>query len=135
MIAEGIILAYGSYIRKINGQKPNVQGVLVSTVDRRSKPRRNMQLGITLETPAGSQSLPASLRDISLSGAFIETNSALPTSAPLIMAFKPIDAPSRSGFRLYARVIRHTQTGIGVAFLPMPSDVINALSKALSLNE
>jgi hypothetical protein len=108
----------------------------VSTVDRRSKPRKNLQLGIMLETPSSSQPLAANLRDISLSGAFIETSTMLSTSAPLIMAFKPADTtPRRTGFRLYARVIRHTQTGIGVAFLPMPSEMITALGKALSLNE
>lgn len=100
-------------------------------MDRRLNPRKHLQLNITLETPSSSQPLTAYLRDISVTGAFIETETVLSTSAPLIMAFKLSDSV-HNGFRLYARVIRRTKTGVGVAFLPMPSEMTNALSKALS---
>src|SRR5688572_17929935 len=101
-------------------------------MERRWSPRKNLQLGITLEIPSNSQPVGANLLDISLGGAFIETQAVLSTSTPLIMALKLAGTKLQTSFRLYTRVVRRTQTGIGVAFLPMPAGMINTLSDALS---
>lgn len=101
-------------------------------MDRRLSPRKHLQLGITLEMASSGQSIAANLLDISMSGAFIETQAPLSNSAFVIMAFKLPDTHLQSGLRLYARVVRRTQTGVGVAFLPMPAAMIEVLIKALS---
>lgn len=100
-------------------------------MERRLSPRKFFQLKITLEIPSSSQPVRANLLDISVHGAFIETNALLSISTPLILAIKLSDTGLQSSFRLYARVIRRTQSGVGVAFLPMPADLTDALSTAL----
>jgi hypothetical protein len=105
-------------------------------MERRLSPRRYLQLNIQLEIPSHSQSLPASLMNISIRGAFIETDAPLSLSTPLIIVFKLLSgADFQHSFRLYARVIRRAHTGVGVAFLPMPAGVTDALHAALSLHE
>jgi hypothetical protein len=100
------------------------------SVERRLTPRKKLQLGVTLETPSNDQPVAATLCNISTGGAYIETRAALSTSAPLIMAFQLADR-AHYGFRLYARVVHRDGTGVGVAFLPMPEHMTQALSNAL----
>jgi hypothetical protein len=103
--------------------------------NRRWKPRIYLQLDVSLEIPFSSEPVSANLHDISLTGAFIETLALLSTSTPLIVALKLPGAQLQKSFRLCARVVRRTQTGVGVAFLPMPADMVNALGEALSRHE
>jgi hypothetical protein len=104
-------------------------------VERRLSPRKYLQLGVMLEIPSSSQPVRANLLDISMSGAFIETEAVLSISTPLIMGLKLSIADLQNSFRLYARVVRRTCAGVGVAFLPMPHDLTDALSRALSRYE
>jgi hypothetical protein len=100
--------------------------------DRRSSPRKHLQLGVTLETLSNNQPIAANLLDISLGGAFIKTQTLLSISAPLIMALTLSGTHLQKSFRLYARVVRRTPTGVGVTFFPMPAGIIKALIEALS---
>jgi Tfp pilus assembly protein PilZ len=100
--------------------------------DRRSSPRKPLQLSVTLETLSDSQPMAANLLNISMGGAFIKTQAMLSISAPLIMALKLSGSHLQRSFRLYARVVRRTPAGVGVTFFPMPPDIINALIEALS---
>ena len=100
--------------------------------ERRMTPRRKLRLGVTLETPSNGQPVAATLCNISAGGAYIETRAALSTSAPLIMAFQLAGTRLGNGMRLYARVVHRDANGVGVAFLPMPDDMTQTLSEALS---
>jgi hypothetical protein len=100
--------------------------------DRRLSPRKHLQLGITLETLSDGEPIAANLLDISMGGAFIKTQTLLFISAPLIMALKLSANHFQKSFRLYARVVRRTPTGVGVTFFPMPPAIITALIEAVS---
>lgn len=104
-------------------------------MERRLNLRKHLRLDVMLEIPSSSKPVKANLLDISMGGAFIETDALLSISTPLIMALKLSDASFQKGFRLYARVIRRTHAGVGVAFLPMPHDMTDALGEALTQYE
>lgn len=101
-------------------------------MDRRSNVRTYLRLRVAVEIPSVRNPVWANLLDISLGGAFIEMPSLLRASAPLIVEFKVPDSRPQNTFRLYARVVRRTPAGIGVAFLNMPTATLHALSAALA---
>jgi hypothetical protein len=71
-------------------------------MDRHWSARKSLQLHVTLELPRHTEPVIADLRDISLSGAYIETDSALPHSLPLMIELHLPDSRVYEGFRLQA---------------------------------
>jgi hypothetical protein len=72
------------------------------------------------------------MRDVSLGGTFVETGTfVLPFSSRVVVSFRP-PGVKRGGFRLDAMVVRRVSTGMGLMFLQMETEVIRALSAALS---
>jgi hypothetical protein len=120
-------------------------------MDRRWSARKRLQLHVTLELPRYTEPVVAELRDISLSGAYIQTHSALPHSLPLMVELHLPGSRVYEGFRLQAHVVRRDfysrhpysysghysypglrPRGAGLMFLGTSTDTIRALSKALS---
>jgi hypothetical protein len=101
-------------------------------MDRRWSARKRLQLHVSLELPRGTEPVVADLRDISLSGAYIETHSALPRSLPLIVELHLPNSRVYEGFRLQAHVVRRDEEGAGLMFLGTSNDTIRALSTALA---
>ncbi|HEX5055329.1 MAG TPA: PilZ domain-containing protein [Gammaproteobacteria bacterium] len=100
-------------------------------MERRSYSRKYLRLKIKVEIPAKRTPIGACLLDISRKGAFIEMPALLPASAPLIVEFRLPDGRPQNIFRLYAKVIRRTASGIGVSFLNMPAATSHALDAAI----
>jgi hypothetical protein len=101
-------------------------------MDRRWSARKRLQLLVILELPHCTEPVIADLRDISLSGAYIETNSALPHSLPLMVELHLPNSRVYEGFRLQAHVVRRDEEGAGLMFLGTSTDTIRALSTALA---
>jgi hypothetical protein len=101
-------------------------------MERRAYNRKYLRLKIKVEIPAKRDPIGACLLDISRKGAFIEIPSLLPASTPLIVEFQLPDSRPQNIFRLYAKVIRRTASGIGVSFLNMPTSTLHALDAAIA---
>jgi c-di-GMP-binding flagellar brake protein YcgR len=99
-------------------------------MDSRLSARKYLQLDITLEIPTYRKQELATMQDISLGGAFIETQVLPPSDDPLIVGFK-LPGSLQKSFSLSARVVHRAPRGVGVAFLDMSSGLINELNKAL----
>lgn len=85
-----------------------------------------------MEIPSNRKPLGARLLDIGLGGAFVEMESLLRKGSLLILEFRLPDSRPQNTFRLYAKVARRAQTGVGVAFLSMPAATVRALDATLS---
>jgi hypothetical protein len=73
------------------------------------------------------------MRDISLSGIFIEPNPLyLRMKEVVTTSFQLPRAGTRYDFRLQATVVRQTPIGAGLRFLPMEATTMHALSEALT---
>ncbi|HKQ30855.1 MAG TPA: PilZ domain-containing protein [Burkholderiales bacterium] len=74
----------------------------------------------------------ATMRDVSLSGMFVETGPmVLPLNAPVSVVFSL--SPSKSGddHCLQAMIVRHTTKGAGIMFLDPDTDIIRAMRSTL----
>jgi hypothetical protein len=100
-------------------------------MDRRWSIRKPLYLGVTLEIPSCNQAAAATLLDISLGGALLETQILLPSNAVLTMLLKLPGKSVRNYFSLKARMVHRTLRGAGLAFVDMPTGLSNALSEAL----
>jgi hypothetical protein len=100
-------------------------------MDRRLSPRKNMHLGVTLEIPSCKQAMDATLRNISLGGAFIETLTLLPPNALILIELTIPGNLLQNSFRLNARTVRNTPTGIGLVFVGAFAGVIKVLEQVL----
>lgn len=100
-------------------------------MERRSNPRKYLRRQITLEIPSSRKPIGATMLDISLGGAFIEVDSVLRVSTILMIEFRLPDSRPQNTFRLFAKVVRRTRAGLGVAFLKMPMGTLHALNEAL----
>jgi hypothetical protein len=106
-------------------------------MDRRWSARKRLQLRVSLELPRYTEPVTVDLRDISLSGAYIETPSTLPHSFPLIIELHPPNSRVYESFRLQAHVVRRVYSGLrprgaALMFLGTSADAIRALSEALA---
>jgi hypothetical protein len=107
-------------------------------MDRRWSARKRLQLHITLELPRYTEPVVADLRDISLSGAYIEMHSALPRSVPLIVELHPPNSRVYESIRLQAHVVRRVfdsglrPRGAALMFIGTSNETIRALSETLS---
>lgn len=101
-------------------------------MDRRWSARKRIRQRAVLEAPQIGP-ITVEMRDASLGGTFVGTDSVvLPRNAPVVVEFEIPHRGQREGFRLDVMVVRRTSTGAGLMFLRMQSDVIRALSGALS---
>jgi hypothetical protein len=100
-------------------------------MDRRWKPRMNMHLGIRLIPVFNKRVVAATLRNISLRGAFIEMQALLPSNAHMLIELKFPGNLLKNSFHLYARIVRRTPAGAGVAFVGVPAGVISVLEQVL----
>lgn len=75
--------------------------------DSRISPRESLLLGATAETAAGM--VEGRIRNISASGAFLETQARLKAGDRLVLRFRGVD-------RVEADVVRVTPKGVGVRF-------------------
>lgn len=102
-------------------------------MERRSCTRKNLYQSIDLQVPSYNQRVvAATLIDISLSGAFIGTQVLLPADGALVLELQLPGNAVQNRFHLNARTVRRTARGVGVAFVDLPADAGNALSKTLS---
>jgi hypothetical protein len=101
-------------------------------MERRWSARKRLQLHVNLELPRYTEPVEADLRNISLSGAYIETHSVLPHSLPLMVELHLPGSRVYEGFRLQAHVVRRDANGAGLMFLGTSNDAILALSTALA---
>ncbi len=101
-------------------------------MERRWSARKNLYLGIRLEIPSyKQQEVAATLVDIGLGGAFIETEVLLPPNATLSLMLNLPGKSVRNYFRLNAKMIRRTLRGAGLVFVDMPTGLSAALGEAL----
>jgi hypothetical protein len=101
-------------------------------MEHRRSVRKRLRQRVTLDAPHIG-SVAVKTRDLSLGGAFVETDSfVLPFNARVVVSFKLPHREPSSGFRVDAMVVRRAPTGAGLMFLRMETDVIHALSHALS---
>lgn len=100
-------------------------------MERRANARKPLHQRVRLEIPALRDPISATMLDISLGGAFIEMDSLLRASAPLIVEFRLPDSRPQNTFRLFAKVVRRSPGGLGIKFLKMPQATLHALSEAL----
>jgi hypothetical protein len=101
-------------------------------MEHRRSARARLRQHITLEVPrVGTVATKAC--DMSLGGVFVETNSfVLPGNARVVISFKLPHSKRKNPFRVDAMVVRRAPSGAGLMFLHMETDVIRALSSALS---
>jgi hypothetical protein len=105
-------------------------------MERRSNSRINLYLSTVVQVPSYNKRIvPARLVDISLGGAFIETEVLLPANAALIIEFKLPGKFVLKKFRLNSRIVHRSLRGVGVAFVGIPVGTANAMAKALSRYE
>lgn len=98
-------------------------------MNRRSVARKRVQQPVTLEEPHTGVRV-ASIRDLSLGGAFVLTDARLSRNGRLVAVFE-LDDARRHEFRLEATVVRITARGAGLMFVNTPPDEIRHLSEAL----
>jgi hypothetical protein len=105
-------------------------------MERRSNSRKNLYQSISMVIPSyNKRVVTATVLDIGLGGAFIETEVLLPENAALIIELKLPGKFVQNKFRLNARLVHRALRGVGVAFVGMPPGMINAFSQALSRHE
>ncbi len=74
----------------------------------------------------------AVLRDVSLGGMFIETNSAvLPLNAPVSVVFDLTAKNHRGGYCLQGMVVRHKSNGAGIMFLDPEAEALRSMRESL----
>jgi len=72
------------------------------------------------------------MRDVSLSGMFVETGPmVLPLNAPVSVVFNIPSDSSDSDYCLQAMIVRHTAKGAGIMFLDPDTDTIHAMRSKL----
>lgn len=100
-------------------------------MNRRRAARKRVNRLVTLEEPH-TGSCVASMRNLSVGGAFIVTDSArLSHHAHVVATFELESDRRRHEFRLEAVVVHTTSTGAGLMFLNTPAHEIRRLSEAL----
>src|SRR5688572_5602855 len=104
-------------------------------MDRRLNSRKSMHLGIRLIPVFNKRVMAATLRNISLRGAFIEMQALLPSNAHMLIELEFPGNLLQNSFHLYARIVRRTPAGAGVAFVGIPSGVVSVLDQVLSQYE
>lgn len=98
---------------------------------RRWADRKRLQRAVTLEG-AGVDTHVASMRNVSLGGAYIETGPVcLPRNARVIVQFELGHRGALREFRMEATVVRTTAHGAGLMFRDTPPGDIERLSEAL----
>lgn len=101
-------------------------------MDRRWSARKRIRQRAILEAQHIGP-IVAEMRNASLGGTFVDTDSVvLPHNASVVVEFKIPRGGRKERFRLDAMVVRRASTGAGLMFLHMTSEVIRALSDALS---
>lgn len=99
-------------------------------MNRRSAARKRVQQPVTLEEPHTGIRV-ASIRDLSLGGAFVLADARLSRNGRLVAVFELENDPRRHAFRLEAAVVHTTSTGAGLMFLNTSAHEIRRLSEAL----
>lgn len=101
-------------------------------MNRRRAARKRVQQPVTLEDPHTGVRV-ASMRNVSLGGAFVVTNSVrLLRHAHVVAAFEMDNGDRLHEFRLEASVVHSASKGIGLMFVNTRADEIRRLSEALS---
>src|SRR5690242_19321772 len=97
-------------------------------MERRSNARKDLHMSVIVQVPAyNKRVVQATLLDISLGGAFIETEVLLPANAGLVIELKLAGKFVQNKFRLNARIVHRALRGVGVAFEGVPVGIANAL--------
>jgi hypothetical protein len=105
-------------------------------MERRSSTRTTLYQNISLVVPSyNKRVVAATVLDIAVGGAFIETEVLLPDKAALIIELKLPGKFVQNKFRLNARLVHRTLRGVGVTFVGLPAGMIDALNQALSRYE
>jgi hypothetical protein len=74
----------------------------------------------------------ATMRDISLSGMFVETGPmVLPLNAPVSVVFNLPEDKRDSDYCLQAMIVRHTTNGAGIMFLDPDTDIVRSMRSQL----
>jgi len=95
-------------------------------LEHRWGPRRPCRARVSLSTSGGLTGF-GRLRNVSISGAFLETTAPLPLFVPIAIAVVRDDESTHT-LAFPAVVVRHDEGGVGIEWCdPSPSSVCNAL--------
>jgi PilZ domain len=93
---------------------------------------RRIAVDIPVEVAAvGSPTIHGHLKDLSLSGALVTTDHALPLHAYIEISIKPLKAEQRA-VRVMARVTRNLEGGVGVEWCEFAPSAVTDLLRSPS---
>jgi hypothetical protein len=93
--------------------------VIVSQLDEGPRQYVRAPLAAVVRTYEWDRLTPLQGRDLGGGGIFLETSSPLPYGSLLTLR---IDLPDRRAFTVLARVVRQSESGMGVAFIDLSAD-------------
>ena len=96
-------------------------------MEHRCGARYDVDLAVYARAHAGVVSSVGSLRNVSLTGGFLET--ALPAQPLSHISLRLIDADGELGPRLEGQVVRRTSNGLGVEWCEYATELIRALGR------
>lgn len=96
-------------------------------MEHRCGTRYKVDLAVYARGHAGVVSSVGWLRNVSLTGGFLET--ALPAQPLSHISLRLIDAEGELGPRLEGQVVRRTSTGLGIEWSEYATELIRALSR------
>jgi hypothetical protein len=96
-------------------------------MEHRCGTRYKVDLAVYARAHAGVVSSFGRLRDVSLTGGFLET--ALPAQPLSHISLRLTDAEGELGPRLEGQVIRRTPTGLGIEWCEYATELIRALGR------
>lgn len=97
-------------------------------MEHRCGTRYKVDLAVYARAHAGVVSSVGWLRDVSLTGGFLET--ALPAQPLAHISLRLIDADGQLGPRLEGQVVRRASNGLGIEWSEYATELIRALSRS-----
>ena len=100
-------------------------------MEHRCSSRRPIAVDVVVECPRIGL-VRAAMRDISLGGLFIETETViLPLDAPVSVVFDLPGGERDGGYCLRAMIVRHAPAGAGLMFLEPDADAVRSMRDTL----
>ena len=101
-------------------------------MEHRCGTRYKVDLAVYARAHAGVVSSVGWLRDVSLTGGFLETS--LPAQPLAHISLRLIDAEGQLGPRLEGQVIRRASNGLGIEWSEYATDLIRALGRSSAMD-
>jgi hypothetical protein len=102
-------------------------------MEHRCGTRHKVDLAVYARAHAGVVSSVGWLRDVSLTGGFLET--ALPAQPLAHISLRLIDGDGQLGPRLEGQVVRRASNGLGIEWSEYATDLIRALGRNSEMND